>query len=196
MKAKIAERLPYPGGYPVFLSRYIISEGDRPCAVLRFANWSDILITGIRFSLAQRNAKGEEIARQTIEYRGLFAERGTEFPVPDVAVLVGCVAVETAVEAVFSDNYEYVVEKGGVQLRYGGEKPGEPEPSFLRGATYKARKKKKIYVLVTFLTVLAAAAVILLIALSRGVFGDIDLFGNVSYVTETEVGVAADYVEA
>lgn len=196
MKAKTAERLPYVGGYPVFLSRYVITEGDKPCAVLRFANWSDIVITGIRFSFVQRNAKGEELSRQTLEYRDLFAECGTEFPVPDIAVLVGCAAVETAVEAVLSDNYEYVVEEGGVRLRYGGEKPREAEPSFLRGATYKARKKKKIYVLMSLVLALLLAALAFAVAWSAGALEGLDMGSEVSDLTQTEVSAATDHVEA
>ncbi len=198
MKVEATGHLSYPGGYPIFLSRFVVF-GDEPRHVaLRFVNASEIVMTGIRFVLIEKDEKGQELRRQTLEHRGLFVERGTEFPVPDATVSVRCMSVEAEVEAAFSDEYEYVVEGDSVELRFGESTQAEPEPVFLCEAKYKVRRSRGRSVFVTLFAVLALVASAFFLGwrlhLDEKV---IDHGKNTSNSPgEGEVRITAEYVEA
>ena len=150
----IGERLPYPGGFPVYLSRYVILGGVAPRVAMRFFNASDILVTGLRFRLTEKDKDGKILAEYDLERFGLFAERGGEFAVTDALVNPECVLVEAKLEMVRSDNYEYAVgEDGDVTLRYGSTSM-EPEIFFKERPTYSVKKRGVKYVIVSILAVI------------------------------------------
>lgn len=187
----LGERLPYPGGFPVYLARYVLFRGDEPRAAFRFFNASEILITGIRFRVTEKDADGNVLLDYPLERRGLFAERGTEFSVADAAVGQACASVEVRVTAVLSDPYEYAVEKDGVRLRYGTEER-ERERYFPAHPSYSVSKRKKRYIAIAFGAVLGAAVLAGALAWRFGVFGQAR-FDAETAQTAAEEG--ADYVE-
>lgn len=167
----IAEKLPFQGGFPVFLARYVIFREEGPRAALRFFNASDIVVTGIRFTFRELNGRGEVLSERTVDREGLFAENGGEFAVADIAVDRACERVEVKVERVLSDGYVYDVEKDGVRLRFGREEKGE-EKSFLHKPTYSASKKFKKYVIGALLAVIGFVAAAGFLALQFGMIRD------------------------
>lgn len=154
----IAARLPYPGGFPVYLARYVLFGGNRPRAAMRFFNASDILITGIRFRLTEKDGEGKVINEYPLERTKVFAESGGEFEVADAAVGAECVSLEARVESVISDGYEYIVEEDGVRLVYGSREP-ERKFFFKEKPSASVSKRRKRYVLLAFLTVFGFALV-------------------------------------
>ncbi len=149
----LGERLDYPGGFPVYLARYVLFGGEKPHAAMRFYNGSDAYLTGVRFTVKERNDNGKVIAEYTLERRGLNAERGTEFAVADAAVSADCAYLEVALEAALSDPYEYIVDGDGVTVRYGVR--GEEERRYFNGKPACSVKKRK-----RALALLSVAAVI------------------------------------
>lgn len=152
----IARRLPYTGGFPVYLSRYVILGTAGRRAALRFFNASEIAITGIRFRLIERDGAGNVLAEHTLERSGLYSESGNEFAVNDAPVEYGCMAVEAKVEAVISDDYEYVVEEDGVRLQYGTSKR-EKEIAFSKKPTYSRSRRRGRYLAIAIFSVLGFA---------------------------------------
>lgn len=163
----VAERLPYPGGFPVYLSRYVLFGGQRPRAALRFYNASDVFVTGVRFRLSELDSGGNVIGEHPVERRGLAAERGAEFAVADAAVSPACASVEAKLEAVFSEPYEYVAVGDGVSVRYGTEER-EKEYEFRKKPSYSVKKRKKRYVLISLAAVLGAVLAAFLAAWRAG----------------------------
>ncbi len=188
----VAKRLPYPGGFPVYLSRYVLfPEGCR--VALRFFNASETEFTGVRFLLVEKGADGSEIASRTVERRGLSAERGREFSLPDEPVSEGCAEVEARLIAALSDGYEYCVEGSEVILRYGEEAPpAEREISFTEPPSHSVSKRYKWVVLFSLCAVLGLA---LVAAGSAWFFGIFDsLLPQPDGAAET--GTVTEYVEA
>lgn len=176
-KEPIGERLPYPGGFPVYLSRYVLFGGEAPRIAMRFFNGSDILITGLRLRITEKDKNGAAIAEYPLERLGLFAEIGKEFSVPDSAVGAKCVAVDVQLEAVISDSYEYIVKQDGVQLRYGVE-PREREFYFEKKPTYSVSKRKKKYIALAFLAVLGTVLLAWVLAWRVGAFEEFGIDGS------------------
>lgn len=176
-KEPLGERLPYPGGFPVYLARYVLFGGETPRAAMRFFNASDVLVTGVRFRVTERDAKGRAIAEYPIERTGLFAERGGEFAVADIPVRLACTAIEVQVTSVLSDGYEYSVGEDGVRLQY-GVSPLEKEVYFEQKATYSISKRKKRYTILAFVAVLAAVIAAVGVAWRLGVFKGISSRGE------------------
>ncbi len=170
-RGPLAERLTYPGGFPVYLARYVLFGGKEPRAALRFFNASEVLVTGLKFRLAEKDGEGNTIAEYPLERRGLFAERGSEFAVADVPVGRACVSVEVQVQSVLSEPYEYVVEKDGVRLGY-GVTPAEREYYFREKPTYSLSKRRKIYVAVALCAVLGSVLFAGVLAWRFGAFSD------------------------
>lgn len=180
-RAPIGERLPYPGGFPVYLARYVIL-GKEPRVAMRFFNASEVLVTGLRLRVTEKDAAGKTLAEYPLERYGLFAERGSEFAVADAPVCGECASVEVEVRSVVSDAYEYVAEGDGVRLQYGVAPRGH-EYYFERKATYSLSKRKKNYAIIAVIAVLGAALLAAGVAWRVGVFGN---FGTETPPAETE----------
>lgn len=168
-RAVTGEKLSYPGGFPVYLSRYVVFGGDKPRVALRFFNASDVLVTGLRFRLTEKDSSGRVIAEYSLERTGLFAERGCEFPVADAPVGAACAFVGVRLESVISAPYEYTVEGDGVKVVY-GTKEREPEYFFRKKAGYSVKKYRKTFIWVSIVSVLAAAMLAALTVWKTGVF--------------------------
>lgn len=177
-RAPLGGRLPYPGGFPVYLARYVLFGGEKPRVAMRFFNASEILITGLRLQVEEKDASGKTIAEYPLERGGLFAERGTEFAVADAPVKAACTSVEVRVKAVLSDEYEYDVEGSGVQLRY-GVTPREHEYYFEKKPVYSVSRRRKRYVLLAFLSVLGTVILAGLIVWRVGALSDFGIDGNI-----------------
>lgn len=194
MKVERAERLNYHSGFPVFLSRYVLIADPPRRVALHFFNAGDVIITGLKYTVREKNEAGEEICVTSYEQRGLFAELGREFAVPDARVGKECVSVEASVTAVISDDYEYVVEGDSVSLRYGAtSEQKQDEPTFLHNPKYKARRKRKQYVWVSILSVLAFAVIAVLLAWRLNVITMIERVKADNGTAETRT--IAEYVE-
>lgn len=166
----MGERLPYPGGFPVYLSRYVIMGGVNPRAALRFFNASDVLVTGIRFKLTERDKDGKAIAEYVLERSGLFAERGGEFAVTDVKVSENCVSVEARLTSIFSEKYEYAIdEKGEVTLGL-GRSAADAEVCFKQKPICTVKKKGRKYILISLIAVIGITAAAGAVAWRIGVF--------------------------
>lgn len=185
----LGERLDYPGGFPVYLSRYVLFGGDSPRAAMRFYNGSEARLTGLRFTVTEKNADGKVVAEYPLERRGLNAERETEFSVPDTAVSEDCSFLEVAVTSAVSDPYEYVVEGDGVTVRYGvGDEI--KDYYFREKHTCTVRKRKRIFAIISAAAVAAAALAVSLVSWRLGAFGgetrkSADIDGG-TYITVTE----------
>ena len=167
------EILPYPGGFPVYLCKYVILADDSSRVAMRFFNAGDILVNGIRFVLTEKDKDGNAIASSTLERMGLFAERGTEFAVADALVSSDCVAVEVRISAIRSDVYEYVLDgEGNVTLRY-GTSDKSAELYFKDERTYSVKKRGKGYILISIFAVLCLAAVAAVVAWRLGIFSNV-----------------------
>ncbi len=169
MSDVIAAKLPYPGGFPVFLSRYVIFGGSKKRVAMHFFNASEIEISGLRFYLVEKDEKGRELTVRPLERNGLSAERGTEFAVADVAVGRGCTAVEVRMESVLSGAYEYVFEEEGVSLRYGAKERSK-EVGFRHKPSYSVSKRSDKYILAAFGLLLGLAVAVLGISWWFGFF--------------------------
>lgn len=178
----IGERLPYPGGFPVYLARYVVFGGGEPRVAMRFFNASEVLVTGLRLRVTERDAAGKTLAEYPLERHGLFAERGTEFAVADAPVCGTCASVEVQVQSVVSDAYEYVAEGDGVRLQYGVAPRGH-EYYFEKKATYSLSKRKKNYMFLSVFAVLGAVLLAVAVAWRVGVF---DAFGIWGPTEDTE----------
>ncbi len=167
------ERLPYPGGFPVYCCKYvIITDGKRKLA-MRFFNASDILVTGLRFTLTEKDANGDVLDVRKQERTGLFAERGTEFGVADADVSRGCVSVEIRVEMIKSDMYEYVIDDaGGVELRYGDSDPTS-DFYFKNKPSCSVKKRGKWYVVFAVLVVACVTAVVVGFSVRMGILNKV-----------------------
>lgn len=171
IKETVCGKLAYPGGFPVYLSRYLITGGPKPRAALRFYNGCEAVVTGVRFRLTEKDGEGKPIAEYSLERRGLFAERGCEFSVADVAVDPRCALLEAKLETVFSEPYEYDVdEDGATTVRYGVTER-EPEYFFMRKPVYSVKKRRKKYIIISLIAVLAVTAAAGLTAWRLGIFG-------------------------
>lgn len=165
----LGERLDYPGGYPVYLARYVLFAGAQPRAAMRFYNGSDAVLTGLRFKVTEKDGDGRIIAEYTLERRGLNAEKGAEFAVADSAVSADCEFLEASVESAFSDPYEYVVDGGGVSVRYGVSEE-KKEFYFKNAPTCSVKKRKKILTVISLAAVIGAALIAAFAAWRTGVF--------------------------
>lgn len=168
----LCARLNYAGGFPVYLSRYVLTGGDKPRAAMRFFNASDIVVTGLRFRLYEKDASGKVIADYSLERTGLFAEQGEEFAVADTNISKACVSVEVKLESVISSPYEYVVKEDGVKINYGAAER-EPEYFFRKQSGYSVKKSRKKYTVISIAAVLAA---VLLTAFTVWRLGVLDRF--------------------
>ncbi len=167
------ERLPYPGGFPVYCCRYVIIKDGAQKLAMRFFNASDILVTGLRFTITEKDANGDVIDVRKQERTGLFAERGTEFAVADAEVSRGCVSVEIRVEIVKSDMYEYVIDdEGNVELRYGESDPTS-DLYFKNKRSFSVKKRGKWYVVFAILVVACATAVVVGVSVKMGVLNKV-----------------------
>lgn len=192
-KEPLAESLAYPGGFPVYLSRYVLFGGDKPHAALKFYNGGDLLITGLVFTLEERDADGRTLARYTVERQGLFAESGGEFSVADAPVSVGCAEISAELSAVYSGAYEYAVEGDGVSVRL-GERQTERKFTFKKKPAYKVKKRGKKYVVISLLAVLAVAVAVVGMSWRLGLLNDV-LPDNMKYKsTQTTTQTDAAYL--
>lgn len=185
-----AERLAYTSGYPVFLSRYVIFGGEERRVAMRFFNAAGITLTGIRFCVTERDAEGKEISSHILEARDIFIENGVEFPVDDLRIVVACSTVEAKILAVFSGDYEYSVEEDGVRLRYAKMGEAKHETYFLNASSYKVKKKRRNYFLLSLLSVAAFAVIAIGAAIWRGALGKVKppiSFEETAQVTEANV---------
>lgn len=183
----VGERLPYPGGFPVYLARYVIFGGERPRVAMRFFNASEALVTGLRLRVTERDAAGKTLAEYPLERFGLFAERGVEFAVADAPVDGACASVEVRVQSVVSDPYEYVAEGDGVRLQYGVGPRGH-EYYFEKKATYSVFKRKKIFTFIALFAALGAALLTAGVAWRVGAFealGAEEAPRETAYIEET-----------
>ncbi len=185
----IAAKLPYPGGFPVFLSRYVIFGNAKKRVALHFFNASEIEISGVRFYLVEKDEKGNELAVRPLERNGLAAERGGEFAVADVTVNRNCVAVEARMESVLSGSYEYVFEDESVTLRYGARERGK-EVGFRHKSTHSVSKKSDKYILAAFGLLLGFAL------LAMGLAWRFGFFKQAQPREAAAEGSVATYVEA
>lgn len=181
----LAERLPYPGGFPVYLARYVLFGGEEPRVAMRFFNASGILVTGLRLRVTEKDKDGNTIAEYPLERQGLFAERGTEFAVKDAPISYACTSVEVQVQAVISDGYEYISEENGVRLNY-GLSPRERELYFKKNATYSVSKRRKRYIFIAFAAVLGAVLLTMCLAWRLGVFKEFGVDGSLGRTEITE----------
>lgn len=167
------EKLPYTGGFPVYCCKYVIIRNAQPCVAMRFFNASDVLVTGLRFTITQKNGEGETLSVTTVERNGLFVERSTEFAVADATVSEKCVTVEVRVNAIKSDSYEYVIDdKGEVTLKYG---TSDLDAGFYFKNTpgYSVKRRHKGYIFLSVLAVLGFTAIALLVVWQMGGFSAI-----------------------
>lgn len=188
----VAARVPYRGGFPVFLARYVIFGEEKRRAALHFFNASEIGVTGVRYILTEKDADGNVLAEHALQYEGVYAERGTEFAVADVAVSRKCASVEARVTAALSDGYEYAVEGNEVRVKYGISER-EKEYVFLRRAGYKRSGKMKRMILFAFAAVLGLTAAAGAIAWRVGLFDDIKESDGTNTAIERTV---SEHVEA
>lgn len=191
------ETLPYPGGFPVYCCKYVIIADDAPVVAMRFFNASDILVTGVRFTLTEKDDKGRVIAVTELERTGLFAERGTSFAVADERVNAACVAAEIKVSAIISDEYEYVIGGDGeVTLKYGTESK-TADLYFKERPSFKVRKHSRGYVFLSLLAVLLVAGVALLVAWQMGIFSRAYYDSSSDNASiSTQINSGDSYVEA
>lgn len=163
------EKLPYPGGFPVYCSKYVIISDDSPRAALRFFNASDVVVTGLRFSLVEKDENGEVIDTLRIERNGLFSESSTEFSVCDAHVSANCVQIEVKIESVRSDEYEYIIgDEGEVTLKYGVD--GERKDFYFKHKpSFSVKKRRRNYVFLSLLAVILATLVSVLMVWGLGV---------------------------
>ena len=164
------KKLPYPGNFPVYCCKYVICRDASPSVALRFFNASDITVTGLRFTITQKDGDGNPIESVTMERLGLFAESSTEFAVADAPVSASCEEIDVCVNTVRSDDYEDIIDDSGqVTLSYGTNKLGK-EFFFKEAPTYSVKKKRKGYTLLALGAVLGMVTVMLLVLMAMGVF--------------------------
>lgn len=163
------ESLGYAGGFPVYLSRYVLFGGGRPRAAMRFYNGSDAVLTGVRFKVTEFDGADRIIAEYALERRGLNAEKGAEFSVADAAVRPECARLEVSVISAFSDPYEYVVGGDGATVRYG---VGEEERDFYfeKSPSCKIRRRRKALVALSLIVVAAVALIAAAVCWRLGIF--------------------------
>lgn len=188
------ERLAYPGGFPVYCSRYAVIIRDVPKLVMRFFNASDVLVTGLRFSIVEKDKNGNVIEETKLERTGLFAERGTEFAVADAQVSKSCCAVEVKMESVISEDYEYLIDgEGRAALKYGASEEGG-DFYFKNKPMCVVKKRRRLYVLLSLSAVIVATLVAVVVAYKLGIFKKA-VYNFLSAETTCQIS-GADYYEA
>lgn len=173
----LGEELNYPGGFPVYLARYVLFGGDKPRAALHFFNASDVLVTGLKFLLSEKNEYGEVIAEYNLERNSLYADRGSEFAVADVTVSAACASVEVKIEAVSSDAYEYVYDGEAVSVRYGVYSEKKHDYFFKKQPSYTVKKRRKRYVFISFFAVIGAAVITVAVSWKLGLLNGVLPYG-------------------
>ncbi len=183
----LGERLDYPGGFPVYLARYVLFGGDTPHAAMRFYNGSDAVLTGIKFKVTEKDANGKIIAEYTLERRGLNVVSDSEFAVADCAVDSDCAALEVSLLAALSDPYEYIVVDDGVTVRYGVEEENK-EFYFKNKRSCSVKKYRKILSAISLAVIVIVAAVAAVTVWRSGFFdgkGSADAENN-TFIAVTE----------
>ncbi len=184
----LGERLGYPGGFPVFLDRYVLFGGDEPRAALRFYNGSEACLTGVRFMLTERDKDDRIIAQYSLERRGLNAESGSEFAVADCAVDINCARIEVKLESALSDPYEYIAEGDGAVVRYGIEEQ-KREYYFKKTNTCRIKKMKRRLGILSVVALTAFCIGVGLVAYRTKLLGEDFGFlsaGGKDYISVTE----------
>lgn len=167
----LGERLDYPGGFPVYLARYVLFGGERPHAAVRFYNGSDAVLTGVRFSVCERDEDGRILAEYSLERRGLNAERGGEFSVADFSVSGNCAQIEARIESAFSDPYEYVICGDGATVKYGVRR-AKREYYFKNSPATKVKRIRRRLAIASAAFVAAAALLAGVAAWKTGAFAN------------------------